>query len=66
MAIAPSYSGLVSYEGQAYKSPVSLNAEKLPVTSKFLEEGDLSYMWLPLQSGIGAIKIGPIKRRSKK
>lgn len=66
MAIAPSYSGLVSYEGQAYKSPVSLYAEKHPVTSKFLEEGDLSYMWLPLQSGIGAIKIGPIKRRSKK
>lgn len=64
--IAPSYSGLVSYEGQASPPPLWLSAEKLPVTSLVVKEGDLSFIWLPIPEVTGGIKIGPINKVTKK
>lgn len=64
--IAPSYSGLVPYEKQAIKSPVTVNVDQFPSKSMLVKEGNLSFVWIPIEDGVGFIKMGPIKKLLKK
>ena len=65
-SIAPSYSGLLPYEKQPISSPMTYPKEMLPSEIGQVKEGGGSFLFMPIEGGMGFIRMGPIKKLQNK
>lgn len=61
MPITPSYSGLVPYEKEKYNPPLNIARTELPSETSSVTDGQVQLLHLPIQGGLGFIRVGPIR-----
>ncbi len=64
--IKPSYSGLVPYQKESYMPPVSLPRDIVDMPLGIVKHGEVPLLHIPIPGGSGALRIGPLKRTSRK
>ncbi|WP_181419265.1 HD-GYP domain-containing protein [Aneurinibacillus soli] len=63
--VAPSYSGLASYEKEVYQPPLSLSPNATRQGIDLIKEGEVPLLLIPIRGERGLIRIGPISRLPK-
>ncbi len=64
--VGPSYSGLAPYKKESYVLPVSLSKDSNTKKIIISKDGKVPILTIPLENGIGLIRITPVRRIKSK
>lgn len=62
--VGPSYSGLAPYKKEDYIQPASLKKDAMPEKIGILKDGNVPVLTIPIEGGIGMIRIVPVRSYS--